>query len=60
MTTTSTPARRDDERRPLERTVIEHPSGGSGVVFYEPSDDLAMTAFVAVDADAVFDLATMR
>lgn len=60
MTTTSAPDRRDDERRLLESTVIENPSGGSEVVFHEDSEDLAMTAFIAVDADEVFDLAMMR
>lgn len=60
MTTTSTPARRDDDRRLLESTVIEHPSGRSEVVFHEDSADLAMTAFIAADADEVFDLAMMR
>ena len=61
MTATSTPERRDDEeRRLLESTTIEHPSGESEIVFHEGSEDLAMTAFVAVDADEVFDLAMMR
>lgn len=60
MPTTSAPERRDDEGRLLESTVIEHPSGESEVVFHEGSGDLAMTAFIAVDADEVFDLAMMR
>ena len=60
MTTTSVPDRPDDERRLLESTVIEHPSGGSEVVLYEESDDLAMTAFIAADSDEMVDLASMR
>jgi len=60
MPTTSTPVPRDHERRLLESTVIERPSGGSEVVFHDGSGDLAMTAFIAADADEVFDLAAMR
>jgi hypothetical protein len=44
----------------LDSTVIERPTGGSEVVVHGGSDELAMTAFIAVAAEDVVDLSDMR
>jgi hypothetical protein len=50
----------DADRRLLNSTVLKHPAGGSEVVVHDGSDDLAMTAFIAVDSEDLLDPSEMR
>jgi len=50
----------DADRRLLDSTVLEHPAGESEVVVHDGSEDLAMTAFIAVDSEDLLDLSAMQ